>query len=198
MNAHFSSVDADAWFERNRGRLGARDPVTDLLQSMNLRPARVLEIGCSNGWRLAKLHARLGCIVSGIEPGIAAVNEARALGLYDVHIGTAASLPFADGAFDMVIFGFCLYLCEPADHLRIAAEADRVLSDGGHIVIHDFDDEVPFKRRYAHRDGVWSHHMNFARLWDVHPAYHICRRLQDEECVTVLRKNMAGAFPVKL
>lgn len=195
---HFRREDADAWLERNREKLGQRDPVTDLIMSTSVRPQHVLEIGCSNGWRLAKLRESLGCRVAGIEPSLNAIHEARRVGLQDVHIGTADSLPFANGAFDMVIYGWCLYLAEPADHFRIVAEGDRVLRDGGHLTIHDFSDEGAFRRAYAHRDGLWSYHMNFPALWAVHPSYSVVRRLQaGDETVTMLCKNAASAFPVR-
>lgn len=195
----FSTTDADAWFERNREKLGKRDPISDQMQILRICPTSVLEIGCSNGWRLAKLRFAHQCDVAGIEPSISAVNDARLANLQNVHIGTADSLPFANAIFDTVIFGFCLYLTDPSDYFRIAAEADRVLRDGGYLIIHDFADSSPHKRRYAHRDGIWCYHMDFSRLWESHPFYHVARyKMIGEECVTILHKNMSSSFPVRL
>jgi hypothetical protein len=92
-----------------------------------------------------------------------------------------------------------LYLCDPADWFRIVAEGDRVLTDGGHLIIQDFPDvSRPFARKYTHRDGVLSYHMRFSDLWQTHPWYqrvYGCGRGVDEY-VTVLRKD-TKAIPVR-
>ena len=66
----------------------------------------------------------------GIEPSFKAVETACTSGVNAVQ-GTADRLPYRDGLFDVVVFGFCLYLCDREDLFRIASEADRVLNDQG-------------------------------------------------------------------
>jgi SAM-dependent methyltransferase len=129
--------EADAWFKRNRGKLGADDPVGHIIAGLSITPRAVLEIGCANGWRLKRLQQEYRCHVWGVDPSHDAVEEASLPG---VLYGTADDLPFCASKFDLVIFGFCLYLCDPADLFRVAAEADRVLADGGTLIIHDFAD----------------------------------------------------------
>jgi ubiquinone/menaquinone biosynthesis C-methylase UbiE len=185
--------EADAWFARNRSQLGAHDPVGRVIADLGLKPQAVLEIGCANGWRLKALQAHCDCDIYGIDPSRDAVADAdvRTIGL-----GTADSLPFGNASLDMVIFGFCLYLCDPADLFRIAAEADRVLDDGGHLIIHDFADiEPPFARPYEHRDGVLAYHLDHAKLWLAHPWYtRVCRRPFSDGLVTVLAKRCQFAM----
>lgn len=194
----FLRGEADAWFERNKSRLGERDPVTDALRELNLSPKRILEVGCANGWRLLKLQKLYDCDVFGLDPSTAAIMEAHKAGLRGVHVGSARSIAqFADSSLDLIIFGFCLYLCDPRDLHRIAYLADRALQDEGYIVIHDFDSLFAFARQYKHRDGVFSYHMDFARLWLAHPHYRTKKRSTiGEEEVRVIQKRMAGAFPV--
>ena len=105
-----------------------------------------------------------------------------------------------------MIFGYCLYLCDPADHFRIAAEADRVLDDGGWMLVYDFVTPQPWRNPYAHRAGMYSYKMDYARMFTWHPSYqrHALRRAErgrqpaspdDRIAVTVLRKSLREAFP---
>lgn len=194
----FLNSEGDCWLERNRERLGQRDPVSDVLQRMALLPKRVLEVGCADGWRLARLRDDYGCEVFGAEPSRQACIEAAARQVPAVQV-SAASLAIP-GPFDLVIYGFCLYLVDPSEWLRVAAECDSVLVAGGHIVIHDFAaTATPFARRYEHRDGILSYHFDFANLWLGNPLYHVVTRtiVNDEEMVTVMKKSSAATIPVR-
>jgi len=187
----FVESEGDAWLARNRALVG-RDPVSDAIDHLGLKPQRVLEIGCANGWRLEALRSRFGCDVMGVEPSMQAGIEAAGRRV-PVWRSTAESLPAQDDTFDLVIYGFVLYLCDPIDWFRIAAQGDRVLKDGGHLIIHDFAEPTkPFARRYAHRDDVLAYHMRFSGLWLSHPWYErVYGRAEGtlDECVTVLRKH---------
>ncbi|MEO9298586.1 class I SAM-dependent methyltransferase [Devosia alba] len=131
---------------------------------------KLLEVGASNGVRLGRVQRELGMDVAGVEPSAAAVAEARTAGL-NLSVGTAEHLPFPDTTFDVIVFGFCLYLCDPADLFRIAAEADRVLKKTGWIIIQDFYATAPATRPYHHLDGVYSRKMDYRTLFSWHPAY---------------------------
>lgn len=188
--------EADAWLERNRDKLGARDRVSEVIEEIRLIPGRVLEIGCANGWRLAKLRDKYNCEVFGVEPSRQGCIEAAALRV-PVAQSSAAILPVRR-IFDVVIYGFCLYLTDPADWLRIAAESDCLLKPGGALIIHDFMETAPFRRRYEHREGMFAYHFDFARLWLAHPLYTlITRQIYDDEMVTVLKKLPASSIEVR-
>lgn len=132
----FLDSEANAWLNRNnQGNEINFDPqkdrlLPDLLELPLKSGMKVLKIGCSSGYRLLWLQENLGLKCVGIEPSEQAVNIARDKGI-EVYQGTAESLPFEDTSFDLVIFGFCLYLCDRADLFRIAQEADRVLRNPG-------------------------------------------------------------------
>ena len=174
----FLESEGNAWFARNARSLEARqlpeaDPV--LVELLGISPplpagTRVLEIGCGDGSRLAWLTEHLGWISAGTDPSEAAVGQARRRGV-DARQGTAEQLPFEDGAFDVVIFGFCLYLCDRDDLFRIAAEGDRVLGNPGWLVILDFYSPVPLQRDYHHRAGLYSYKMDYRALFTWHPHY---------------------------
>src|SRR6516164_4901012 len=162
----FLAGEGDAWFERNRGLLNDDnqvDPVLQCLAEMRPYPDRVLEVGCSNGWGLNKIHAAGASICSGIDPSRRAIELGKQLySKIELSVGTADKLPDGE-VFDVVIYGFCLYLCDPADHFRILAEGDRVLRDGGALLIYDFDPSVPYRNEYVHRPGVFSYKLDYAK-----------------------------------
>jgi SAM-dependent methyltransferase len=191
--------EADAWFNRNRDKLGLLDPVTDLIAGNKITPRSVLEVGCANGWRLERLREQFGCNVLGIDPSAEACISA--LGLHDVPVlrGTARSLLSGVGDYDMIIYGFCLYVTDPEDWFYIAAEADRALQSNGYLIIHDFAaPSRPFTRPYKHRAGLLSYHFDFARLWLTHPAYVlVARAIDGDTMVTILRKVTSSAFEAR-
>jgi SAM-dependent methyltransferase len=197
----FLSGEGDLWFARNKDKLGESDPVCALLA---LRPAihpkRVLEVGCANGWRLKKLQKMYECRVSGVDTSADAITAARASGLEDVSWNKFETRQWLGGTFDMIIFGFCLYITSPHDWFKIVAEADRLLAHGGHLVIHDFlPEEAPFAVPYKHAAGLLSYHFDFTKLWNAHPwydAYDNSAEGSQKELVTILRKNI-NAIPVR-
>lgn len=191
----FLESEGDRWFERNRDVLvkaSEADPVAAAINSLKLKPKRILEIGCSNGWRLAWLRDTLGCEVVGVEPSMKAAMAGADLRV-PITQSTASSLPVA-GPFDLIIYGFCLYLTDPADWLLIASEGDRVLADGGYLIIHDFvvPTERPYCKLYEHNPRVRSYHVDWSQLWLGHPNYWLVSTMVDgDERVTVLRKGNA-------
>ena len=174
----FLESEGNAWLERNSGG-AATGAVTDsdplLAEVLKLRPqpgrtSKVLEIGCADGARLQWLADTFGCACYGLEPSARAVDVARRRGI-EVRQGTADHLPYADQSFEIVIFGFCLYLCDREDLFRIACEADRVLQSPGWLLIQDFYSPAPSKLPYHHRAGLFSHKMDYRTLFTWHPAY---------------------------
>jgi ubiquinone/menaquinone biosynthesis C-methylase UbiE len=137
----FLKLEGDAWFVRNQASMSSRrlpdeDPLLmELLAisaqlSSRKQDLRILEIGCGDGTRLKWLKNNLNAECFGIEPSWQAVISACDKGIH-AQQGSADMLPFKDGSFDIVIFGFCLYLCDREDLFRIASEADRVLINPG-------------------------------------------------------------------
>ncbi|GAM96932.1 SAM-dependent methyltransferase YafE [alpha proteobacterium U9-1i] len=69
-----------------------------------LAPATLLDIGCGEG-DLLREAALWGTTVRGVEPDASAAAKARAYGV-EVLEGEAETLPFSDGAFDVVVFEY--------------------------------------------------------------------------------------------
>jgi SAM-dependent methyltransferase len=207
----FLASEGDAWYRRNREYLERRelpgsDPLLTALLALpeeQRRPgARVLEIGCGDGTRLAWLRAQAGFECFGLDPSADAVAASEARGVRAAQ-GTADLLPFENGSFDFVLFGFCLYLCDREDLFRVAAEADRVLRDPGWLLLLDFYSPVPLKREYHHSPGLFSYKMDYRALFSWHPGYvvyahdvrhHVTHGFTDDAnewiATSVLRKNL--------
>ncbi len=117
----------------NPGRFGYAQEV--LLQKLQLDPAgkKTLDVGCGGGI-LAEEFARLGCVITGIDPSEASIITARkhaqASGLQiDYHVGVGEDLPYEDNSFDIV------YCCDVLEHVnnleKVIAEIHRVLKKDG-------------------------------------------------------------------
>lgn len=194
----FRKSEGDAWHERNKNKPRLPDPVIEAMKACKIEPKKVLEIGCGTGWRLIeieKLYDDVWC--AGVDASLAAAT--RACVHSDVRHNDIMN-EFEDienDAFDLVIFGFCLYLVDREDLMMIAAHTDRVLKDGGHIIIHDFNDGT-YRCPYKHKEGIWSYHMPYAHLWYnpiYQPAYE---QIADESTsVIILKKDMVNAWPVR-
>lgn len=190
----FLSGEGAAWLERNKDKLPPEyDPVQPTIDAIAPeREWQVLEIGCANGWRLRQIHQKHGCQAYGIDPGIGMPVVDNDINIYP---GVADSLNYKSHTFNIVIYGFCLYLCDPEDYFNIAAEGDRVLKPGGYMVIYDFyAPYTPHANDYKHRDGIKSYKRDFSSLWTWHPNYkEIDLRIHgdtiaDQTAVICLRK----------
>lgn len=184
----FLSGEGDAYFERNASEHDKRVfPGTDrqalaiveLFESIKkaqtypgspILPSTVLEIGCGEGSRLEWISKEYNVECSGIDPSKNAINLAKLRGI-DAKVATAEELPFESKKFDVVLFGHCLYLCDPEDLFKIAAETDRVLKNSGWVIISDFYSNNYVKVPYRHQEGVFSHKMDYRKIFEWHPHY---------------------------
>lgn len=138
----------------------------------------ILEIGCSSGTNLARFAAKAEVTCAGIDPSSEAVRAGKEqYPDFDLRVGTADILPFDDASFDLVLFGFCLYLADRPDLPRIVSEGDRVLRDGGRLGIVDFDPPYPMRRDYNHLAGVSSYKMDYTSLFLAFPQYSLAEKV---------------------
>jgi len=169
----FLNGEANSWFNRNKNNLRLEgDPVLEACIPIfaNETIISILEIGCGNGFRLEYLSNSTGAKVFGLDPSPLAISEAKARGIA-AEVGTADKLPWPDASMDLVIFGFCLYLCDREDLFKIAAEADRVLRNSGWLVILDFHSRDQIIRPYKHSEGINSYKMDYSKAFTWHPGY---------------------------
>jgi ubiquinone/menaquinone biosynthesis C-methylase UbiE len=152
----FLEYEADLWFERNKKVVEnykiEEDLVFNLLKKYDISPEKILEIGCSSGYRLNGLKGFYpNADIYGIDPSNSAIAYGKELYPH-VHFdrATADQLPYLTKQFDLVIVGFVFYVIDRELLLSSISEIDRVLSDKGFLIIVDFFSEKSLKNEYAH------------------------------------------------
>ena len=212
----FLASEGDAYEIRNEGVEPDRGILTHLASL--LKPGHsVLEIGCGSGGNLRHLEGLVpGISCSGIDPSALAIDRARVRSPHHhLEVGAADLLPF-EGPFDVVLFGFCLYLCDRFLLPRIVAEADRVLrgaraGEAGLLAIIDFDPPSPHRRPYQHDRRMFAYKMDYSALFLANPAYRLITKarvpssdksscwidaLDDRAALWVMSKDEGFAYPI--
>ena len=185
----FLKSEADQWFNRNINSIKniKDDSITSAIKEMNLNPTTILEVGCSNGYRLAKLQKDYHAACYGIEPSKKAIIQGQKSFPESIFKqGVATQLPYENAKFDMVIFGFCLYLCSGDNLFQIAAEADRVLADKGYLIIFDFHTSYPYKNKYSHCENIDSYKFDHSKMFAWNPNYEIIYLKKESHDQTIL------------
>jgi SAM-dependent methyltransferase len=191
QSATFLEGEGDNYFLRNKAALDSRatsergffeiDWIAQTLVPFKHKISSILEIGSSNGVNLERMCDLLQAKGNGIDPSELAVKEGNLKfasgGRIQLHAGTASSLPFETQSFDLVFFGFCLYLLDRSDLFFSIAEADRVLKNGGFLAITDFDPIHRHKRPYHHKDGVFSFKQDYSELFTASGIYYLLGKI---------------------
>lgn len=213
----FLNQEGDKWFERNFENIKvglkeriSRDRVILSFELLNIIPSNVLEVGCSDGWRLEGLRRKYKCKCSGVDPSPKAINHGKSTYQnIELNISTADALPYQDSLFDTVIIGFCLYLCDRDKLFKITYEVDRVLKNNGNLFILDFDPSFAYKNEYCHREGIFSYKMKYVNMFIWNPAYTqiyhesfsseggaLGNNPDERISINVLLKNIDYAYPL--
>ncbi len=169
----YQSFEGDNFFSRrissnipNEERVKS-DLVLKLMKRNELAPGKVAEIGACNGFRLGKISREHACECVAFEPSEKAISNGKKKYPEVIFKGNiAAKLDAPDACFDIVIVYFVLHWVDRKTLLRSIAEIDRILMDGGYLILGDFN--VPFaqKRKYHHikEKDVWTYKQNY---WDI-------------------------------
>lgn len=127
----------DRWFEANEAVYRAELTALDRLVSP---PGFGLEIGVGTGRFADPLGLEIG-----LDPSVEMLNVARDRGIETVA-GVAEHLPFAANRFDTAVL--VTTICFVDDILETVAEASRVLTSDGALVIGYVDQDSPLGRQY--------------------------------------------------
>ncbi len=175
----FLETEADNWYARNKVKFsqdihnGANFPeinwIYNTLSTSQNDINSILEIGCSSGLKLKNMCQLFSSSGSGIDPSQQAVLDGNSMlntnQMIKLSHGSATNLPFESSSFDLVYFGFCLYLIDRADLLIAISEADRVLRRNGFLVITDFDPKQAYKKEYIHKQNIYSFKQDYSKCF---------------------------------
>ena len=179
----FLGGEGDAWFARNIESINVSPDAPDLrliystLGSFRHEINNILEIGCSSGAKVRALSEYFESDGYGIDPSREAIKVASAkLSAPDIKLdfqtGLATQLPYEDKKFDLVFFGFCLYLVPPNEIFKVVMEADRVLRNGVFLAILDFDYGQLRVNPYKHAPGILSYKNNYSQIFTSLGYFH--------------------------
>jgi SAM-dependent methyltransferase len=153
----FLKGEGDSWFGRNAEGLDKKsekfDWPTYLIELIEDKSSikKIAELGCSNGWRLQKLHDLYPHIeFYGIDPSIEAIQDGQTR-YPKLHLsqGLLSEIPFQEEFDVVIVFGVFCWVDRSA-LVKSFAEVDRVVRDDGFLVIGDFLPNAQERRRYHH------------------------------------------------
>ena len=174
----FSRSEGNSWFARNKKALDAFDPGKDfplmLIKTYGLKPGRVLEVGASNGYRLAWLVDALSCSAVGVEPSADAIADGRArFPKVRFEQGIASEIPVRE-KLDLVIVNFVFHWIDRVSLLKSVSEVDRMVDDSGFLILGDFLPSSCTKVKYHHLpdEQVYTYKQNYAEMFLTSGLYH--------------------------
>lgn len=171
--------ESNDYFERNKNSLlnadekaknaySASDFIEKYLRTYPGTIEKVLEIGCNYGYNIDYLARRHGIECWGIEPsdkaveyGISRWKESNPR----VHImqGISNKLPYKNSEFDVVMMGFLMYVTPREMIADTVLEVNRVLKEGGFLILTDFDTPISYKRINKHNDEMPVYKEDYSR-----------------------------------
>jgi ubiquinone/menaquinone biosynthesis C-methylase UbiE len=175
----FLKSEGDNYFLRNEEKLFKRDYSKDeivllLKNKINKnKKYNILEIGCAAGDRLIFLKKKFpNCTFFGIDPSKKAINKNKNKNI-NLKVGSAEKLPYGDKKFDIIIFGFCLYLCDNEDLFKIGSEAFRTTKNKSFIIIKDYIQSKIKYNKYLNSKNIFSRKMDYLNMFIWHPNIKI-------------------------
>lgn len=179
----FLDEEADNWFLRNKDKILNEEknyfPLQSILPYLANRK-KILEVGCSVGNNLNYLQesssGKLELV--GVEPSKMAISEGqKRFGNIRFIQDTAEGLGrIGDEKFDVIIFGFCLYLVDRENIQEIINLTYEKLNNHGIVVIIDFDTKKSFKNEYSHRPGIFSFKADYGNMFTQNSSLHLIEK----------------------
>jgi ubiquinone/menaquinone biosynthesis C-methylase UbiE len=220
QDAIFQGAEANRWWQRNADVLHDQsridnDPVLRILLKREMKPRKVLEIGCANGWRFGELEKRYDCECVGIDPSVEALEDGKKLfPNAEFRKGMTSHLPLQAGeTFDLVIVSFVLHWVDRTTLIQSVSEIDRATQEDGYLVVSDFLPDVPTKRKYHHlpKEEVYTYKQDYSKLFLATEWYEELERStfhhatgqeekdtppDDRGFCSLLRKNATGLYKI--
>lgn len=174
----FLGGEGNAWFRRNREALARKmrpDWPLSLIDLLDDRESikNVIELGCANGWRLARLKETLSARLVGVDASEEAIADGsvRYPGVTLLH-GALESIPVHE-EFDLAIVHFVLHWVDRRSLARCIAEIDRVVKDGGLLIVGDFLPDAPQRRHYHHlpEQNIFTYKQDYAKIFGALGTY---------------------------
>jgi len=182
---YFMEFEGDRWFDRNKEAIVAGnkfDWPIELIRKIrhNERIKRILELGCSNGWRLNRIQElRGGGEYCGIDASRLAIEDGkkRYKGITFLQ-GSLSDIPL-DIEFDLVLVNFVFHWVSRETLAKSVSEVDRMVKNNGFLIIGDFYPDFPQRRKYHHLPGsnVLTFKQDYSKIFETLGTYKEIARI---------------------
>ena len=179
----FLKGEGDNWYLRNKKfsnkeRFKTKylySKINQIIKKINNK-LNFLEIGSSNGLFLLLLKKKIkNCNLIGVDPSKKAIKNLKTKNIKGI-VGTADKLPVERNSQDIILYGFCLYLCDKSDYRKIRNEAYRVLKKDKFLIIFDFYSIVSKKNIYKHDKRIFSFKIDFSKIFLKNNKFRIIKK----------------------
>ena len=217
----FASGEGDNWYRRNQTVLGNSDKldwplfIFDLIGDKSSIDS-VIELGCCNGYRLDRLKRnhlpQARCVGVDASSEAVANGSAQFPGL-ELYQGVLSNPP-VEGQFALVIINYVLHWIDRSTLAQSIAAIDRLVMDGGLLLLGDFLPDFQQKRRYHHLpdDHVFTYKQDYPKIFtelglykemarftfnhDMPESYSLQLATSSSRGVcTLLHKSLEGYYP---
>ncbi len=170
----FLDGEADAWFKRCKKVLinpehSDRDFPLQLIRDSKCSPKNVLEIGCSNGWRLSKIKEEFSCQCFGIDPSQEAIRDGKVrYPKIELYHGIASQLPVLPvETFDLVIVNFVFHWISRELLFKSVATIDSLTANNGFLIVGDFLPDYACRTPYHHLPNkeLYTYKLDYAEIF---------------------------------
>ena len=165
---------------RNRnGRINiASDnhPIIRIFKEKKLFPKTVLEIGCSTGFILKKIYKITGAKCYGIDISKAAIKEGKKLfKKIELYNGFFERSNLSKKKYDLIIFGFFLFLTHPENILNLFAKVNNSLKINSYLIIYDFYNKYYVKKNYKHDKKLKVYRYDYKKIFLSIPNFQLVK-----------------------
>lgn len=164
---HFIDCEGNNFFQRNNNYIeNDNDIILKNININNIINKKILEIGCSNGWRLNKLFEKNNsCEYYGIDPSIDAINDGKKYSNINLEVGTCDNINNLDNFFDIILIPFVFMYIDRNLLIKSISEIDRVLKNNGLLIITDFYSNKPRKNSYKYIENMFIYKQNYFNIF---------------------------------
>ena len=172
----FLESEGNNFYLRNKEHIITDNDI--ILTNLNINKYNnntIVEIGCSNGWRLNEL-----CKINpnnkyiGIEPSIQAQNEKASTDIEIIN-GTCDNINLLDNSVDVIMVPFVFMYIDRNLLFKSVNEIDRILKNNGKLVITDFYSNKPRKNIYKHTPNTFIYKQNYFEIFTCTHNYFLTK-----------------------
>lgn len=172
----FLENEGDSFFKRNKTAFNNIQYINDDIILKNIKnnislndlKVNILELGCSNGWRLNELYNLFpNNSYYGIDPSKDAIGNGKLNNsIINFEVSTCDNMNFfEDKKFDIILIPFVFMYIDRELLLKSISEIDRVLKNNGLLIITDFYSNRQRKNNYKYINNSYIYKQNFYEIF---------------------------------